>query len=210
MTFSEQYELLCKASGSMGNSSRLYLGDDHILVIDGTGYTERYRRFQYDKIQAICVQETGHSNVLTGVILLMLLILAGVSTLFETSNGQMIFLACTTLPLAIGLAVHIRAGKSCVGHMSTAVSQIRLGALNRVGKARHAAARMEAKILEAQRELAEAQAQAAAAGHEAADQATQEPPPADATADAAELSQATEDDSTPQPAAPPEPDSSES
>src|SRR5213082_404842 len=43
---------------SSGNSS-LWLGKDHLLCIDTSGYTENYKRFYFRDIQALLIRKTG-------------------------------------------------------------------------------------------------------------------------------------------------------
>jgi hypothetical protein len=48
---------------STGNSS-LWLGKDHLLVIDSNGYTETYKRFYFRDIQALLIRKTdGHKYI---------------------------------------------------------------------------------------------------------------------------------------------------
>src|SRR4051794_11160105 len=43
---------------STGNGS-LWLGPDHLLCIDSSGYTENYKRFYFRDIQALFIRETN-------------------------------------------------------------------------------------------------------------------------------------------------------
>ncbi len=40
----------------------LWMGADHLLLVDRTGYTESYKRFYFADIQAIVVRRTSFSN----------------------------------------------------------------------------------------------------------------------------------------------------
>ena len=44
---------------SFKTRAKLFLGKDHILSLQSTGYTESYKRFYFKDIQAIVAQKTG-------------------------------------------------------------------------------------------------------------------------------------------------------
>src|SRR5580698_2302749 len=43
--------------------SALWLGGDHLLLVETSGFTENYKRFYFRDIQAITVQETRRGQV---------------------------------------------------------------------------------------------------------------------------------------------------
>lgn len=139
----------------------LYLGDDHLLSVNGY-YEERYHRFSFRDIQGIVVQRTNTwmiSAAVLGTILLILSMLAG-GALWATSgkNGDdwgALFVLCmiVILPAAGVLTMHLIQGPSCRVFIKTAVQCKELPALSRWRGARKAVACLQPLIEQAQADL---------------------------------------------------------
>src|SRR5208283_5906459 len=92
------------AVASIARSS-LWLGDDHLLFVECTGYTETYKRFYFRDIQAITIRKTTtHAvwNWITGV-LTAGCALAVLRSLRDggPESGTVIFFSCVLFFFAI-------------------------------------------------------------------------------------------------------------
>ena len=128
--------------------ARLWLGDDHLLAVHSTGYSEDYKRFYYGDIQAVITRKTNHGNIwtfvfgiVTAIFLLVTVTVSGVAAIVLGIWGGF-FLLC--------LVINWLRGPTCVCHLRTAVQLERLPSLNRLRTARRAIQRIKAKVGEAQ------------------------------------------------------------
>jgi hypothetical protein len=118
----------------------LWLGPDHLLQVDNAGYTETYKRFHFQDIQAVIVRKTRRhvvwNAILAGLLTLSLLVVIWFgfspdgSTTAATVFGIIAF--CFLLFLLINLAL----GPTCTCQLRTAVQTEELPALRRVRKTR--------------------------------------------------------------------------
>jgi len=148
-----------RARSLMGLSS-LWEGPDHLLLVEGRGYTERYRRFYYRDIASIVTRGTGTYAV--GLALLgSLLALSTLGLVQASVNLRPVWLSFAVLPAALALAIHLAGGPSCRSELSTAIQTSSLP-FRRWRTARKSIARISERIAQAQ------PAQAPAAGAPAA------------------------------------------
>ena len=71
---------------SMSRSS-LWLGKDHLLCVDSSGYTETYKRFYFRDIQAVTLVATKRRDIWNGVLVVPIVIcLAGLATICSPSR----------------------------------------------------------------------------------------------------------------------------
>ena len=128
---------------------RLYLGDDHLMQVESSGYNEEYRRFYFRDIQAITIQLT-REWFWTNLALAVFAVLFGVAAFFTTdSAGQValgIFFTFFFLPLIINLIL----GPTCKTMIRTAVQQQQLPSLGRLKEARKAMAKLRPLVEAAQ------------------------------------------------------------
>jgi hypothetical protein len=131
--------------------SSLWLGDDHVLLIDTSGFTESYKRFYFRDIQAFVLRGTTrwiHWGIAWGVFASLCIAWA-----FLLSEARYLFAALAAGFLLV-LALHLAAGPSCVCHLRTAVQTEELPSLNRVRRARKILARLRQLIEGVQGQLA--------------------------------------------------------
>ena len=131
--------------------SRLWLGNDHLLAVDSTGYTEEYKRFYFRDIQAVSLYQTRRGPV-TNVICAAI---GGLFYMFALaqSGGLAAFLwTIAGLFLTVVLANSL-AGPTCVAHIKTAVQTEELPSLRRVWQTRKILKRLRPLIAAAQGEL---------------------------------------------------------
>src|SRR5438445_6412064 len=89
-------------------SSSLWLGKDHLLCIDSTGYTETYKRFYFRDIQAFILQKTDNWKFQALALGALVLIFALIAALQREPVGRYIFAGIAALfvvPLLIGVAL---------------------------------------------------------------------------------------------------------
>ncbi len=135
--------------------SCLWLGRDHLLCIDSSGYTESYKRFYFRDIQAVTIVATKRRAVLNGVLLVPIVIcLAGLANaLFSLPRKDgavivawIIFGAVFAVPLLINNML----GPTCTCYLRTAVQTEGLPSLSRVRRARKVLDRIRPLITAAQ------------------------------------------------------------
>jgi len=140
---------------SAGNSS-LWLGKDHLLCIDTTGYTENYKRFYFRDIQAFIIRKNDRYKwwgFFTGV-------LAAAFLIFAVITGALVGKAVLGILCALFLLVFIInliLGPSSSCQVQTAVQTEELPSLNRLRRARKTLARLRPLITAAQVPLAQQQ-----------------------------------------------------
>jgi hypothetical protein len=119
----------------------MFLGDDHLLCIDSTGFAEDYRRFYFADIQAILVRRTDRGKVWN----LSLGIVAGVSGLIGLGLSGAGAITLWSIAGFFGLCLFINAlrGPTCVCHLRTAVHGEELPSLNRLRIARRVLRRLK-------------------------------------------------------------------
>jgi hypothetical protein len=136
------------AVSSLSRTS-LWLGKDHLLCIDTTGYTETYKRFYFRDIQAIILRRTNSWRIFS----LGCALAAGLLTLWAALTNDSVAWIVLGIPAGLFLLLltsNLIAGPSCRCHLRTAVQTEELPSLSRVGRARRALDRLRPLIVEAQ------------------------------------------------------------
>ncbi len=157
----KEYQRLTQARSRSGfaiasvSRSSLWLGKDHLLCIDSSGYTETYKRFYFRDIQAFTTVATNRRTVWNGVLLVpIVLCLVGLATnLFSLPRGEpaaiitwAIFAAIFAVPLLINNIL----GPACACYLRTAVQIEELPSLSRVRRARKVLDRVRPFIIAVQ------------------------------------------------------------
>jgi hypothetical protein len=97
----------------------LWLGDDHLLGVESSGFSEDYHRFYFKDIQAIIARKTARSKIWSGV-LAALLVLAAIAAFMairkHQSMGATVY-AVLGGGFLVGLAINLFRGTSCVCHV---------------------------------------------------------------------------------------------
>ena len=131
--------------------SRLWLGPDHLLCTERSGFTEDYKRFYYRDIQAIIVRRTPRARIQNLVLgILVFCCLGGVAATGEVGHWMWGILAGT---LGVFLLANLLQGPSCVTHLKTAVQLEELPAWRRLWHANRGIPMLRVRILAAQGEL---------------------------------------------------------
>ena len=153
-----RYQRLPGRGATWSGPSRLWQGDDHILLVLTRGYLENYRRFFYNDIQAVIIRRTHTGKIWNAVWALIAVFFAFIA--LQLDGAAALTLWCVSAPFALALLINLALGPTCACHLRTAVQMERLPALSRVRTARQFLARVEPLIQAAQGELSRAQLEA--------------------------------------------------
>jgi hypothetical protein len=129
----------------------LWLGRDHILQVEHSGYSEEYKRFYFADIQSISMHKTSRAQFWTIFCLVMIGIGAtvGITLGYDGTNGAMVQMGAigTWIGLWVVLMlVNFAKGPGCACFIQTAVQQEQLPSLKRVKKARRIIAQLRELI----------------------------------------------------------------
>lgn len=127
---------------------RLWLGDDHLLLVQASSFGERYKRFYFADIQAFLLRRTAGYVAWAIVWLLAVAACAGLALNIDPP-GRWIVLGVAALLLG-GLAAHLAFGPTCACQVRTAVQSEDLPSLKRLRTARRVIAQLRPLIEAAQ------------------------------------------------------------
>ena len=134
----------------------LWESQDHILYIDPSGFvvpfSERYRRFDFERIESLVVTRTRAGmwqNIVLGLAIGALLTFLWLALLAESVGGAVIW-GGLSLPLIGMLIFNLFQGPSCRSVLNTAVGTHTLKPLNRWRDARAVLALVKERAEEAQ------------------------------------------------------------
>ncbi|HEX9047615.1 MAG TPA: hypothetical protein VF988_11355 [Verrucomicrobiae bacterium] len=144
---------------AVASRSSLWLGEDHLLLVDCSGATETYKRFYFRDIQAITIRKTNGraiwNRIFAGilcffaVVFFMIMLAANWNTVSITVAA--IFLTGFALPLLGNNLL----GSMCACQIRTAVQIEDVPSLTRLARARKVLDRVRPLIVAAQGQLAE-------------------------------------------------------
>jgi len=148
MASEKEYKKLPGKKRNFLGFSTLWLGPDHLLLIDTSGYTERYKRFYYKDIQAITACRINSWKIVNIVLAFLCALLFGLSfysgefgSAFSRFMGSFLFLCF------IG---YLLWGPSLKCYLKTAIQTEKLPTLYQYRKFKKALALIKAKIENAQ------------------------------------------------------------
>jgi hypothetical protein len=131
---------------------RLWLGGDHLLLTDRTGYTETYKRFYYRDIQAVLIRKTNSATIWNCIMGAFALIFALWALGVDNLPGRIALWIFAGF-FGIFTAVNLLRGPSCMTHIKTAVQTEQLPAWSRVRTARKGMTKLRPRLLQAQGEV---------------------------------------------------------
>jgi hypothetical protein len=94
----------------------LWMGDDHLLLVESSGYTEQYKRLHYKDIQAVIIQETTRKRDLN-ILFTAFAFLAATPSLIQLDvlDSLLSFLGIiTSATFLLALLVNIHKGQTCL------------------------------------------------------------------------------------------------
>jgi len=132
-----------------GKRVQLWLGDDHLLILDWDGSREFYKRIRYQDIQTIIVHRTTEGRIVNALLggIVLLLIVSGLAV--GDSVGTIILLVIAAL-FGLILLGNFISGPTCKCQLRTAVQTEELHSLTRLPKVRKALDRLRPRITAAQ------------------------------------------------------------
>lgn len=140
-------------------SSRLWLGRDHLLLVDTNGFVETYKRFYFRDIAAITLTRTNRRAIWNGVALGFAVLLGATAFVLGGVTG-IIFGSIGVLFVLLSL-INVVLGPTCVCHLTTAVQTDEVASLRRVSQAQKVLTRLRPLLIAAQeqpgRDLEQAQ-----------------------------------------------------
>lgn len=146
--------LRSKFAVAVASRSSLWLGPDHLLVVDTNGYTETYKRFYFRDIQSFTFALSKNRLVWNWVLGVLTAISIMSWAAYFPSNGVGItsaLLAFFNIAIfALPLLINNLLGPTCTCHIRTAVQTEELCPLNRLGRVRRVLDRVRPLILAAQ------------------------------------------------------------
>jgi hypothetical protein len=161
---------------SAGQSS-LWLGPDHLLCIDSTGFTENYKRFYFRDIQAFIVRKTDGYKYWSLGLCIVGFFFAFMAALTRDSVGRIVLLSIAGF-FWLCMLLNLLLGPTTVCYLQTAVQNELLPSIHRLRKARKVLNVLRPLIVSAQGELAPGEIAARFSGTPATQQhAVTEAPP---------------------------------
>ncbi|MBE9503779.1 MAG: hypothetical protein IME96_06355 [Proteobacteria bacterium] len=114
----------------LGIRARLWRGKDHVLSVLNYRFTEEYKRFYFNDIQAITIFKTRRSMIWNTFFLLIAILFVLLAMKFD--EGWPVFFGILAAIFIISLAVNLLLGPTCITHIHTAVSKEELPSLGRL------------------------------------------------------------------------------
>lgn len=143
------YKKLTGQVGTLTGYHRLWLGPDHILSVESTGYLESYKRFYFAEIQAFIIRKTK-LGLIVNVVLGILTVLFAAGAIASSSEIGLVIMFVILLTICISaLVVNALLGPTCTCHIKTAIQTERLFSVRRL--------RTVQKVVDKLRPLIEAQ-----------------------------------------------------
>lgn len=133
MAADREYKRLARSS--IVRMTSLWLGKDHILCVERSGYTEDYRRFYFRDIQGLIVCKSNLGMAFNFVLGFLMALLTAIGWFANDPVALGIF-GTIAGSLGLLLVVNLVLGPTCDCHIKTAVQVERLSGLKRLRKAR--------------------------------------------------------------------------
>ena len=133
--------------------SRLWLGKDHLLLVDSNGFVETYKRFSFRDVQAVTLTRTTRRTILNAIFL-SCAVLCGLFILLGNEVVTVVFGILAALLVLLAVINSLR-GPTCRCHLTTAVQTDELASLRRVHRANRVISRLRPLIAAAQSETAQ-------------------------------------------------------
>ena len=102
----------------------LWLGLDHLLLVETNGYSETYKRFYFRDIQAIIIRETTRRNIWNAILVLPVVIcfVGLIISLFPAPNvGAVIVWSIFAVLFVVPFIINNIRGATCACQLRTAV-----------------------------------------------------------------------------------------
>ena len=127
--------------------SQLWLGDDHLLHVTSTGYTENYRRSYLRDIHSMLIVHTARRTYIA--VMLVLLMIGAAAIMSMADSGWVGYSVLGGIFSIFFIWNHLR-GEGCRVVVITAVQQEKIPSLSRLPKTRKVIAELKPLIEAAQ------------------------------------------------------------
>jgi len=134
-------------------SVTLWVGEDHLMLVELRGFTETYRRFYFKDVQSIVIRPTDRARTWSILLGLVALALAGIAS--GAGPGWSIFWGSLAGLSFVALVVNLALGQSSDCTLRTALQAVDLRPLRRLRRARGVVDRLRPLIELEQGALAE-------------------------------------------------------
>ena len=133
MTRSEkEYIRLPGSAFSVRTRASLYLGKDHLLSVQSTGYTESYKRFYFRDIQAVVAQKTGDGTLWSIFFAVFTVAWLLIALVIDDPSLSFIFGWMPAGFFLLSFVVNLLKGPTCVSYIHTAVTKEKMLSLSRL------------------------------------------------------------------------------
>jgi uncharacterized integral membrane protein len=150
-----KYKRLARSKRGLGKWHTLWLGDDHLLTVESTGYSEEYTRYHLKDIQAVITRRTAWGtvwNLIFGLVAAISLF-AGLAD-FSANHGEptgTFIMACIFGAISLPFLLwNLFRGPTCRCHIRSSVGIGELPALDRVRSAKKVLTRLRPLISQRQ------------------------------------------------------------
>ena len=132
--------------------SSLWLGSNHLLCVNTSGFAETYKRFYFRDIQALTVRLTSRRTNLNWTLGILSAVAWGSLAFALVSQSVTMAGACAVLLVVFGLPLLVNnlLGSTCAVEIRTAVQTETLPSLNRLRETRTILSRIRPLIEQAQ------------------------------------------------------------
>jgi hypothetical protein len=144
------YRKLTRMYRGLGTMSQLWLGSDHLLHVQSTGYSESYRRFYLRDIQCLVIVHTARRTHVVAALSVLLMIVGIIMAMVGSGWVGYAILAASFLPFY--LWNHLL-GPGCRVVVVTAVQQENVASLSRLPKTRRVLLELKPLVETAQASL---------------------------------------------------------
>ena len=145
------YKKLSRHRRNAAGYSRLWLAEDHLLLVTSSGYSEEYRRFFFPDIQALIVRRTRWSTGLNWTLGLSSALFGALG--FTVPNEGGIVLWSIAGICLIAALINMALGPTCSVQIQTAIAKHPLEPINRLREARKVIAQLAPLIRAVQGDL---------------------------------------------------------
>ena len=142
------YKKLSRYYRGMSGYSRLWLAEDHVLLVTSSGYKEEYRRFFFADIQALIVRITRWGKGLNWTFGASALVFGMLG--FTAAAEGALFLWIVAAACAMAVGINTALGPTCSVYIQTAIARHPLEPLRRFSQAKKVIARVSPLIQSAQ------------------------------------------------------------
>jgi hypothetical protein len=147
------YEQLTRPATSVGSYRTLWFANDHLLLVNSTGYSEDYRRIQFSDIKGFFVIPSDR-RLLWYVPWIIVALFSGVFLINTLSSSHKPYFSGAIFAVSlVFIAWNYLLGPTCLAYVVTGVQTAQLPSLVRRRKARKVLARLQPLVAALQADI---------------------------------------------------------